>query len=79
MTTPYPYSIECETLTPTTRSYLREWFPSPEAAAQAKAQHQREGWQRVDDVAPGAIPGASVTGKQILASGGINLPRREGR
>lgn len=74
--TPHPYSVECETLTPTTRSYVREWFLTAEDAAQAKEEHQREDWQRVDLVPLGQIPGVSVTGRQMLAVGAMGPRRR---
>lgn len=75
--TPRPYRVICESQTATTLRYLSEWFPTPEAAAQAQAQHQQEGWQRVAIVPPGQIPGASVTGRQVLAVGAVQ-PRRQG-
>ena len=74
--TPHPYRVICETQTPTTISYLSEWFPTPEAAHAAKAQHQQEGWQSVEMVPPGQVPGASITGRQVLAVGGVRLPRQ---
>ena len=76
--TPHPYRVVCQTRTATTLSYLSEWFATPEAAQQAQAHHQQEGWQQVDLVPPGQIPGVSITGRQVLASGGINVPLKKG-
>lgn len=75
--TPYPYSVLCQTETCTSLSYVQEWYPSLEAATDAVLAHKAEGWDSIELVMPGQVPGASVTGRQVLACGGHNLPRRQ--
>lgn len=76
-TTLRPYRVICESTTPAERRYLSVWYPTLLEAQVAYESYMHECWDTVELVPPGAVPGVSITGKQLLVLGG-RMRRRGG-